>query len=105
VIARSWTGVCADGPGAERYARHFAADVMPALESVAGHRGALLLRRGVEVRVVTFWSSPDAIAGFAGAEPDRAVVEPAARAVLEEYDERVEHFEVVIDTIRPGGTA
>jgi heme-degrading monooxygenase HmoA len=110
VIARSWTGHCADGAGAERYERHLVEDVIPELEAIAGHHGALLLRRegeagGVEVRVVTFWSSLDAIAGFAGEELDRAVVEPAARAVLDAYDDRVEHFDVAIDTIRPGGAA
>jgi heme-degrading monooxygenase HmoA len=110
VIARSWTGHCADGAAADRYARHVAEDVLPRLEAIAGHRGALLLRReevagGIEVRVVTFWSSLEAIDEFAGPARDRAVVEPAAQAVLDAYDERVEHFDVAIDTTRPGGTA
>jgi heme-degrading monooxygenase HmoA len=110
VIARSWIGHCADGAAAERYARHLSKDVLPGLEATHGHRGAMLLRReleagGVEVRVVTFWSTLDAIAGFAGTELDRAVVEPAARAVLAAYDEHVEHFDVAIDTTRPGGSA
>jgi len=32
---------------------------------------------------------------FAGPDPERAVVEPEARAVLREFDERVSHYEVV----------
>ena len=32
---------------------------------------------------------------FAGSSPDEAVVEPAARALLADYDKHVEHFEVV----------
>jgi heme-degrading monooxygenase HmoA len=102
VIARSWTGHCPSFDAADRYARHLAGTVLPELEAVDGHLGALLLRRGgddgVEVRVVTFWSSLEAIDRFAGPERDRAVVEPAARAVLDEYADEVEHFDVVIDT-------
>jgi heme-degrading monooxygenase HmoA len=107
VIARSWTGHCADAGAAERYARHLAAEVFPGLEAIDGNRGALLLRRemeqGVEVLVVTFWSSLDAVDEFAGPDRGRAVVEPAARAVLDAYDDEVQHFDVAIDTTRSGG--
>jgi heme-degrading monooxygenase HmoA len=108
VIARSWTGHCADDEAAERYARHIAGDVLPGLEAMDGFAGALLLRRdaeqgGIEVRVLTFWSSLEAIDQFAGPERERAVVEPAARAVLEAYDDDVQHFDVAIDTTRSGG--
>jgi heme-degrading monooxygenase HmoA len=102
VIARSWTGHCASAEAADRYARHFADAVLPELEAIDGHLGALLLRcggdGGVDVRVLTFWSSLDAIDRFAGSDRDRAVVEPAARAVLDSYARDVEHFDVVIDT-------
>jgi hypothetical protein len=37
----------------------------------------------------------DAIRAFAGEEPDLAVVEPEARAILDEFDEKVRHHEVV----------
>lgn len=40
------------------------------------------------------WDSMAAIGRFAGAEPERAVVEPEARAVLAEYDDFVRHYEV-----------
>jgi hypothetical protein len=36
----------------------------------------------------------DAIRRFAGADPERAVVEPEARAVLADYDDFVRHYEV-----------
>jgi heme-degrading monooxygenase HmoA len=102
VIARSWTGHCASAEAADRYARHLAETVLPELESIDGHRGALLLRRsgdgGVDVRVLTFWSTLEAIDRFAGPDRDRAVVEPAARAVLDSFANEVEHFDVVIDT-------
>ena len=48
----------------------------------------------VEFLVMTFWDSMAAIRGFAGADPERAVVEPEARAVLAEYDNFVRHYEV-----------
>jgi heme-degrading monooxygenase HmoA len=104
VIARSWRGHCPTTEAAERYADHLTNAVLPELEAIDGHLGALLLRRGgdgeggVELRVVTFWSSLAAIDSFAGPDRDRAVVEPAARAVLDEYADEVEHFDVVIDT-------
>jgi heme-degrading monooxygenase HmoA len=101
-IARTWTGHCPSAAAADRYARHLADTVLPELEAIDGHRGALLLRRaderGVEVRVVTFWSSLEAIGRFADPDRERAVVEPAARAVLDSYADVVEHFDVVIDT-------
>jgi uncharacterized protein len=73
--------------------------VFPHLCEIEGHRGAYLLRRvvagAVELVVLTFWESMDAVRRFAGAEPDRAVVEPEARATLTEFDDMVTHFEVV----------
>ena len=39
--------------------------------------------------------SMEAIRKFAGDDPERAVVEPAARAVLLAFDERVRHYEVL----------
>jgi hypothetical protein len=38
----------------------------------------------------------EAVRRFAGDEPERAVVEPAARAVLSDFDESVRHYEVVL---------
>jgi heme-degrading monooxygenase HmoA len=102
VIARSWMGHCPSVEAADRYARHLADAVLPELNATDGHLGALLLRRGdergVKVHVVTFWSSLEAIDRFAGPDRERAVVEPAARAVLDSFADEVEHFDVVIDT-------
>lgn len=36
----------------------------------------------------------DAIGGFAGVDPEASVVEPAARAVLVDFDRRVRHIEL-----------
>ncbi len=103
MIARVWRGK-ATARNSESYRRHFTEAVRPALEGLAGHRGALLLSRETEgdpqteFLVVTLWDSMQAIRGFAGLDADRAVVEPAARALLAEYDTSVRHYEVVLDT-------
>jgi len=56
----------------------------------------------VEVVVISFWKSEEAIRAFSGPHIDRAVVAEEARGVLESYDEIVSHFEVIADDrIRP----
>ena len=37
----------------------------------------------------------EAVCKFAGLKPEKAVVEPEARAVLSDFDETVKHFEIV----------
>jgi heme-degrading monooxygenase HmoA len=49
----------------------------------------------VEFVVLTLWESMDAVRKFAGPKPEKAVVEPDARAALTDFDELVAHFEVV----------
>ena len=95
MIARLWRGSAADAANADAYQRHVTTQVLPALRGIDGHRGARVLRRDREFIVITFWESMDAIRRFAGADAERAVVEPEAQAVLSEYDERVSHYEVV----------
>lgn len=72
--------------------------VFPKLVQIEGYLHGRLLRRQVgahvEFLVLTEWASWEAIRRFAGDDPDVAVVEPAARAVLAAFDERVQHFEV-----------
>jgi heme-degrading monooxygenase HmoA len=67
-------------------------------------RGFELLRRAAdgEVEFVTLmrFDSLAAVRAFAGADYERAVVPPAARALLSRFDERSLHYEV-----REGGGA
>ncbi len=81
------------------YVQHATQKVLPALRAIPGHRGAYLLRRtingAVEIVVLTLWESMDAVRQFAGAKPEKAVVEPEAQAVLTDFDESVTHFEIV----------
>jgi len=49
----------------------------------------------VEYLVQTLWDTIDAIHTLAGSHPERAVVEPAAAAVLLRFDETVDHYEAL----------
>lgn len=99
-FARSWSAR-ATPEGADSYRSHFADEVLPRLRALPGQRGGVLLRRGVgpevELVVLTFWDSMDAIQAFAGKAPAVAIVAPEARAVLKDYDREVRTFEVVLD--------
>ena len=91
MIARVWRGVAKD---AGAYLRHLEGNVVPVLKKIAGYRDYRVLRREQEILVMTFWDSMDSVRAFAGADPDKAVVEPEARAVLVEFDDFVRHYEV-----------
>src|SRR5262249_24575369 len=98
VIARVWTARARQG-GAEAYAAHFNDRVLPTLAAIDGYQGATLLRRArgesIELMVVSWWASEDAIRGFAGDDFERAVVADEARRVLTSFDDVVRHYEVV----------
>ena len=98
-VLRLWKGR-ATAAKAGDYVRHASQTVFPEVQSLPGHRGAYLLRRsvgdGVEFAVLTLWESMDAVRGFAGPDPGKAVVEPAARAALSDFDETVTHYEIVV---------
>lgn len=105
-IARSWRAR-ATAEGARAYAAYFAHALEPQLRALDGFRGALVMTRGdgdgdgndgddVEIHVLTFWTSMDAIARFAP-DPALAVVEPEARALLRSFDDRVAHLAVALD--------
>lgn len=101
-IVRSWSAR-ATAAGADAYVTHFRSRVLPALRERSGHRGALVLRRPedgrIGITVLTLWTSMAAVAEFAGADPDAAVVEPAARAGLADFDTRVTHFELALHAL------
>ena len=98
MILRIWRAY-AEASVADRYPRHLIDKVRPELEKIPGYRGLFLLERHredeVEFVVQTLWDSMDAVRTFAGADHDRAVVEPEAAAVLLRFDEHVDHYEVL----------
>jgi len=100
MIARIWRG-WAPPATADDYQRHYEGEVSENLRAVSGFRGARLLRTadGPEVLFtsMTFFTSLDAVRGFAGDDYEEAVVEEAARQALSRWDERVAHHEVVAE--------
>jgi heme-degrading monooxygenase HmoA len=106
MIIRSWKATALP-ENVAAYTRHFSDSVLPALRRIPGHKGAYVLKKSggerVELVVLTLWDSMDAIQGFAGNSADEAVVEPGAEAVLESFDRKVLHFEVLLSS--PGANA
>ena len=100
MIARIWHG-WAPPATADDYQRHYQGEVGENLRAVSGFRGAQLLRhedgREVMFTSITFFTSLDAVRGFAGDDYERAVVEDTARRALSHWDERVAHHEVVAE--------
>ncbi len=99
MIIRTW-GARTDAVGVSAYLEHFNASVLPALEALPGFLGFSLLESlsepgaSVSLLLTTRWESIDDIRRFAGDDYTRAVVEPAAAAVLLEYDRVAEHYRV-----------
>lgn len=100
MIARLWHG-WALPENADAYERLLRSEVLPGIHRIPGHRGAYLLRREREGRVefatITLFDDLDAVRAFAGEDYEAAVVPPAARALLDEFEERSAHFEVLIE--------
>jgi len=88
---------------ARAYREHLAGVVLPGLRKLRGFLGLELceVARGdrVELLVVSRWQSMEAVKAFAGPDPDRAVVDPGAKAVLAEYDDFVTHYEVTLEAM------
>lgn len=98
MIARFWSAhTTADR--VQSYADHLRTRVLPELQALDGYAGADLLQRslpdGVEIVVITWWRSLDAIRAFAGPDLEQAVVADEAARLLERFDRRVRHYEVV----------
>ena len=72
---------------------------MPELRLLPSFAGAQLSRRELDDKVkflvLTRWQSLAAIRAFAGADIEKAVVEPNAVASLMEFDKTVRHYEVL----------
>jgi heme-degrading monooxygenase HmoA len=98
MILRMWKARSSVEKAGE-YIQHATGKVFPGLQAIQGFRGAYLLRRvtgkEVELFVLTLWESMEAVRGFAGTPPEKAVVEPEARAVLTSFDDFAAHFEIV----------
>lgn len=102
MIIREWRGRAAKS-NPESYPKHFRSAVAPGLRELPGFLGAHLSRRnlneGIEFLVLTRWQSMDAVRAFAGDDVGKAIVEPGAVAALVDFDDRVQHYEMIEDII------
>jgi heme-degrading monooxygenase HmoA len=100
VIIREWRGRAAKS-NPDAYPKHFRSEVVPELREVPGFLGAHLSRQDlnekIEFLVLTKWQSMDAIRAFAGDDVGKAVVEPGAVVALVDFDDRVQHYETLVD--------
>lgn len=98
MISRQWRGV-ARASDADSYIAHLKSETFPHLSEIPGFVAASILRRpvadGIEFRIVTTWTSMEAIRQFAGANPEQAVVPEKAQAMMVRFDPTVAHYEVV----------
>ena len=97
MIARTWHATATREQGLA-YQHHIATEVVPHLKTIAGYAGASLLRRevdgGSEFLAMTLWHSLDSVRAFAGADPEQAIVDPQARAMLTEFDPIAANYEL-----------
>lgn len=97
MIARIWSALTTSGQ-LPAYLAHLRERVIPELQTIDGYAGVTVLDRalaeGIEVTVITYWKSMEAIRAFAGSDVERAVVAKEAAVLLTRYDERVRHHVV-----------
>jgi heme-degrading monooxygenase HmoA len=102
MIARYWSAKTTREQ-APAYAHHLETTVFPELEKLEGYGGGMLLKRNVqdviEVVVITFWKTLDSIRAFSGDDLEVAVVPDKAAALLNDFDQRVRHYDVVLTTL------
>lgn len=101
MIARIWKAR-ATPQRASEYAAYLQATVVPELSAIGGYQGVTLLQRErdggvVEVTVITWWESLEAIRAFAGEAVETAVVHDSAARMLIDFDREVTHHQVVVD--------
>jgi|SRR5579871_6149798 len=103
MIARIWKAR-ATTARARDYAEYFRSTVVGELTAISGYEGATLLQRAagdaVEVTVITWWTSLEAVRAFAGEAVETAVVHDTAARMLLDFDRGVAHHEVVFNEPR-----
>ena len=97
MIARAWHGRTAAGK-ADAYLKFLIERAIPDYQSIAGNRGATILRRiqGEEAHflILPSWESRTAIEAFAGADIEQAKYYTEDRDFLLEFEPTVTHYEV-----------
>ncbi len=100
MICRLWRGWTAP-ENADEYERIVRREVIPEIEArrIPGFRHVDLMRRDlggeIEFQTLMWFDSLDAIKGFMGEDYSVSHVPLEARAVLNSFDDRAAHFEVL----------
>jgi hypothetical protein len=96
-VWRGWTSL-ENADAYERIVRH---DVIPGIEArkIPGFRHIDLMKRKfgdeIEFQTLMWFDSLDAIKAFMGEDYSVSHVPPEARAVLNSFDDRAAHYEVI----------
>jgi heme-degrading monooxygenase HmoA len=102
MISRIWHGYTAP-TNAENYENLLKDEIFVSISkrNITGYRGIQLLRRNladsVEFITIMWFDSIDAVREFAGGDYEKAVVPPKARALLMRFDNRSQHYEVLVE--------
>jgi hypothetical protein len=100
MICRLWCGWTTP-ENADAYQRIVHTDVIPAIEArdIPGFRHIDLMRRDlgdeVEFQTLMWFDNLEAIKAFVGEDYAVSHVPPQGRAVLNRFDERAAHYEVI----------
>jgi hypothetical protein len=89
---------------ADRYEALLRGRVVPAIDRAPGCRGVYVMRRdvrdGVEFLLISFYDAiADAVHACAGGANEIALVPPAARGLLVDYDAASTHYESVVSPV------
>lgn len=101
MIARIWHGWTTTS-NADTYQRIVSTEVLPEIASrkLPGYRGAHLLRRNLEHEVefttVMWFDSLENVRSFMGDDYETSHVPPRAQAVLNRFDTRSQHYDVIL---------
>ena len=101
MISRIWHGWTTI-KNADAYEALLKAEVLPGIQGrrIPGYRGIDFMRRNLEREVefvtVMWFDSYDAIRDFAGEDYEKAVVPPEARKLLSRFDDRSQHYDVLV---------
>jgi heme-degrading monooxygenase HmoA len=99
MISRTWHG-WTNLENADKYEQLLRTEIFEGIgaRSIDGFLGIDLLRRQhsneIEFVTIMWFSSLQAVAAFAGADYEVAVVPPAARELLARFDARSAHYDV-----------
>ena len=99
MIGRAWRGYAAITEG-DAYPKHLLQSVRPKLEQLPGFQGLVPAPAPGDGRDRVSRAYAVGVDGrdprFAGDQPERAVVEPEARAALVRFESMVAHYEVLV---------